>query len=57
MATDEPVREIPADELAHLLLIEAAARKLLAVMEGKRSATTVLTAIAELRAALNAKPS
>ena len=43
---------IPADELARLRRIEEAARTVLTVMEGKRSATTVLTAVAELRAAL-----
>jgi hypothetical protein len=58
MGGDEPVQEaIPADELARLRRIEEAGKRLLDEMQGKRSATTVLTAIAELRAALNAKPS
>ncbi len=53
MASDEQAPEtIPADELARLRRIEEAAKKVLAEMEGRRSATTVLTAIAELRAAL-----
>jgi hypothetical protein len=51
--SDEPAREsIPVDELARLRRIEEAAKKVLTVMEGKRSATSVLTAVAELRAAL-----
>jgi hypothetical protein len=57
METDEPVQEtIQAGELARLRRLEEAARRLLDEMRGKCSATTVLTAIAELRAALNAKP-
>ena len=53
MTNDEPAREsIPVDELARLRRIEEAAKKVLTVMEGKRSATSVLTAVAELRAAL-----
>jgi hypothetical protein len=52
MAADEQEHEtVPADELARLRRIEEAARKVLAEMEGRPSATTVLTAIAELRAA------
>lgn len=43
---------VPADELARLRRVEEAAKKVLTVMEGKRSATDVLSAIAELRAAL-----
>ena len=43
---------IAFDELARLRRIEEASKKLLVVMEGKRSATTVLNAVAELRAAL-----
>jgi DNA-binding FrmR family transcriptional regulator len=42
----------PAEELARLRRIEEAANKVLTVMEGKRSATDVLNAIAQLRAAL-----
>jgi DNA-binding FrmR family transcriptional regulator len=53
MAADVKAKEtIPAEELVRLRRIEDAAKKVLRVMEGKRSATAVLTAIAELRAAL-----
>ena len=53
MASDEEAPEtIPSDELVRLRRIEEAAKKVLAEMEGRRSATTVLTALAELRAAL-----
>jgi hypothetical protein len=53
MAADGQARvTIPVDELARLRHIEEAARKVLVVMEGRRSATTMLTAVAELRAAL-----
>ncbi|HET8525313.1 MAG TPA: hypothetical protein VFM81_01610 [Actinomycetota bacterium] len=52
MTQEEAQETIPADELTRLLRIEEAARKVLAEMEGRRSATSVLTAIAELRAAL-----
>lgn len=55
MTEEEAQETIPADELARLLRIEETAKKVLAEMEGRRSATSVLTAIAELRAAL--KPS
>ena len=43
-------------QLAHLRRIEVAARRLLDEMEGRRSATPMLSALAELRAAVNAKP-
>lgn len=53
MSTDQPDQEtIPGDELARFRRIEEAAQKLLIVMEGRRSATNVLTAVAELRQAL-----
>ena len=53
MSENEPAQEtIPSAELARLRRVEEAAKQVLGVMEGKRSATTVLTAIAELRAAL-----
>jgi hypothetical protein len=52
MASDEQAQEtIPADELARRR-IEEAAKRGLAEREGRRSATTVLAAIAELRAAM-----
>jgi hypothetical protein len=53
MATDEPAKEtIPANELVRLRRIEQAAGNVLVVMEGNRSATVVLAAVAELRQAL-----
>lgn len=53
MTSDEPGNEtIAADELARLRRIEAAAKDVLTQMEGRRSATTILTALAALRAAL-----
>ena len=52
MTEEEAQETIPSDELARLLRIEEAAKKVLVVVEGKRSASTVLAAIAELRAAL-----
>lgn len=52
MPPDDQTEAIAADELARLRRIEAAAKKVLTVMEGRRTATTVLAAIAELRAAL-----
>jgi hypothetical protein len=58
MTKDEQAPEtIPADELARLRRIEEAAKRLLDVMPGRRSATEMLSALAELRAAVNAKPS
>ena len=53
MTEHEPDQEtITTEEVARLRRIEEAAKRVLVVMEGKRSATTVLTAIGELRAAL-----
>jgi hypothetical protein len=49
---DTTIEPIPTAELARLRRIEKAANELLDQMQGRRSATTVLTAIAELRAAL-----
>ena len=49
---DTTTERIAAVELARLLRVEEAAKDLLDQMQGRRSATTVLTAIAELRAAL-----
>jgi hypothetical protein len=49
---DEPTRaSIDAAELERLRRIERAAQDLLVRMEGKRSASQVLTALADLRAA------
>ncbi len=45
-----------AGGLARLRRIEEAARRLLDEMEGRRSATPMLSALAELRAAVNARP-
>jgi hypothetical protein len=42
--------------LVRLRRIEVAATELLDQMQGRRSATTVLTAVAELRAALSETP-
>lgn len=56
MTSNQPGHEtIATDELARLRRIEAAAKDVLTQMEGRRSATTILTALAALRAAL--KPS
>jgi hypothetical protein len=49
---DTTTEQIAAVELARLRRVEDAAKRLLDQMQGRRSATTVLTAIAELRAAL-----
>ena len=43
---------VTAEELARLRRIEAAAREVLHQMQGRRSASPMLAAIAELRAAL-----
>jgi hypothetical protein len=43
---------VAAEELARLRRIEEAAKEVLRQMEGRRSATPMLAAIAELRAAL-----
>ena len=53
---ERAVRGDQAGQLAHLRRIEVAARRLLDEMEGRRSATPMLSALAELRAAVNAKP-
>ncbi len=52
MTAEPTYEEIPAEELARLRRVEEAARRLLDQMQGKRSATQVLEAIAALRAAL-----
>ena len=49
---DTTTERIATVELARLRRVEDAAKELLDQMQGRRSATTVLTAIAELRAAL-----
>jgi hypothetical protein len=49
---DTTIEQIAAVELARLRRVEDAAKGLLDQMQGRRSATTVLAAIAELRAAL-----
>ena len=51
-ADDTTIEPIATAELARLRRIETAAKELLEQMQGRRSATTVLTAVAELRAAL-----
>ena len=53
-ADDTKLTSIATVELDRLRRIEEAARELLDRMQGRRSATTVLTAVAELRAALRA---
>jgi hypothetical protein len=53
----EPAHELVAtDELARLHRIEEAAREVLNQMQGRRSASPLLSAIAALRAALAEKP-
>ncbi len=49
---DTTTEQIATVELARLRRVEEAAKELLDQMQGRRSATTVLTAVAELRAAL-----
>ena len=49
---DTTMEQIATVELARLRRVEKAAKQLLEQMQGRRSATTVLTAVAELRAAL-----
>jgi DNA-binding FrmR family transcriptional regulator len=50
---DEPTEErVSKDELARLRRIEETAKGVLTQMEGRRSATSMLAAIAALRAAL-----
>jgi len=47
---------IATEELAHLRRSEEAAKQLLPQMEGRRSATSMLSAVAALRAALKEEP-
>jgi hypothetical protein len=50
---DDPTTEqIATAELARLRRVEEAAKELLDQMQGRRSATTVLSAVAALRAAI-----
>jgi hypothetical protein len=49
---DTTTQQIAAVELARLRRVEDPAKRLLDQMRGRRSATTVLAAIAELRGAL-----
>ena len=49
---DTTMEQIATVELARLRRVEKAAKQLLEQMQGRRSATTVLIAVAELRAAL-----
>jgi hypothetical protein len=57
VTADDTTHELIAiAELARLRRIEVAATELLDRMQGRRSATTVLTAVAELRAALRETP-
>jgi hypothetical protein len=58
MTSDEPSSEtVTPQELARLRRIEEAAKSFLSKMERKPSATTMLTAMAELRVALREDPS
>ena len=57
MTADDPTTEqIATAELARLRRVEEAAKELLDQMQGRRSATMVLTAVAALRAALKEAP-
>jgi hypothetical protein len=49
---DTTTERIATVELARLRRVEDAAKELLDQMQGRRSATTVLSAVAELRAAI-----
>jgi len=54
---DDPTTEqIATADLARLRRVEEAAKELLDQMQGRRSATTVLSAVAALRAALKEAP-
>jgi hypothetical protein len=53
---DTTTERIATVELARLRRVEEAAKELLDQMQGRRSATTVLTAVAALRAALKETP-
>jgi len=57
MSGHETIAHVPAAELARLRRIEAAARKVLGQWPPTRSATPLLSAMAELRAALAESPS
>ena len=48
-ADDTTIEPIATAELARLRRIETAAKELLEQMQGRRSATTVLTAVAALK--------
>jgi hypothetical protein len=54
--TEKPTATVPAQELARLRRIEAAARELLDRAQGRRSATAMLEGMAALRAALDDRP-
>ena len=57
MTDDDPTTEqIATADLARLRRVEEAAKDLLDQMQGRRSATTVLSAVAALRAALKEAP-
>ena len=57
MTDDDPTTEqIATADLARLRRVEEAAKELLDQMKGRRSATTVLSAVAALRAALKEAP-
>ena len=57
MTDDDPTTEqIATADLARLRRVEEAAKELLDQMQGRRSATTVLSAVAALRAALKEAP-
>jgi cysteine sulfinate desulfinase/cysteine desulfurase-like protein len=53
---DTTTEQIATVELARLRRVEEAAKELLDQMQGRRSATTVLSAVAALRAALKEAP-
>lgn len=56
MTAEQPANgAIATAELARLRRVEEAAKHLLTQMEGRRSATQMLSAVAELRAALTEK--
>ena len=53
---DTTTEQIATGELARLRRVEEAAKELLDQMQGRRSATTMLSAVAALRAALKGTP-
>jgi hypothetical protein len=58
VTADEPTYEsVTTDELARLHRIEEAASEVLNQLQGRRSASPLLAAIAALRAALKEEPS